>query len=617
MLTEEIAVPEEATEDISATGTSNLVVIRAGAGEVQHTSTTENETMIYQFTVGMDEAFYSLDIANVLQNGNIEVGLYTTTYIAEHNAVKYYSGTTPYSLHNHTLLGGNSKGYNLGKLTKGATYYLTITYEEAGAMSAVSINKKTDNLNDEVTGALALALDGKATAGFNDNDLDVDYYTFTTDESNSYYGMKLNHLSARNSITYGVYSDPSCGNTYLVKSYSGTYASNAGGDLYGEASCTLDFDKLEKKKTYYVKIWNKYFKENGRFNLAITQTEDDLGDTASAAKSLKLNETHTGSADNVRDEDYYAFKTTKTSSFYKLTVSNIAKKDIVRYKVYTDKQCTKLVKFYLGSSDFNADGYVTSKRSETINLGKLAANHTYYIKMTSDCTDLQVNGFKLKVSRTADDIKDTAGSAKTLTLNKTYNYTLQNEQDVDVYKFVTTGYENYTFSFANISSSNDVQFTVYSGRDFLQNQIVLDKRLSKKQSLSNTEKTKKLSTRTRTYYVVVKSNGYTTGKYRIGVYASSPSGAKTVAANTKKTKKVKLSWKQVNKATGYVVERADSKNGKFVKLKTVSGTKKVSYTDSKKLKKGKTYYYRVKAYRKVGKKTYYSGYSSVKSIKIK
>ncbi len=60
---------------------------------------------------------------------------------------------------------------------------------------------------------------------------------------------------------------------------------------------------------------------------------------------------------------------------------------------------------------------------------------------------------------------------------------------------------------------------------------------------------------------------------------------------------VKLSWNKINGASGYTIYRATSKKGKYSKIGTAAGT---SYT-SKKLKGGKTYYYKVAAYR--GKET--------------
>ncbi|MCI7304005.1 MAG: leucine-rich repeat protein [Clostridiales Family XIII bacterium] len=77
-------------------------------------------------------------------------------------------------------------------------------------------------------------------------------------------------------------------------------------------------------------------------------------------------------------------------------------------------------------------------------------------------------------------------------------------------------------------------------------------------------------------------------------------------------KKAKLSWKKVSGADGYFVYRAEKQNGKYKKIKTIKGNK-TSFTDHK-LKK-KRYYYKVKAYDKIGKKSYTSSYSNVCQVK--
>ena len=58
------------------------------------------------------------------------------------------------------------------------------------------------------------------------------------------------------------------------------------------------------------------------------------------------------------------------------------------------------------------------------------------------------------------------------------------------------------------------------------------------------------------------------------------------------------------------------KNSGYKKVATVKNGKKVTYT-KKSLKGKKTYYFKIKAYKKVGKTTYRSAYSAVKKVKVK
>ena len=94
-----------------------------------------------------------------------------------------------------------------------------------------------------------------------------------------------------------------------------------------------------------------------------------------------------------------------------------------------------------------------------------------------------------------------------------------------------------------------------------------------------------------------------------------PAKVKKVTAKAKKRTAV-ISWKKVKGASGYEVYRSTKKNGKYAAVKTINKGKKVTFTN-KNLKKGKTYYYKIKAYKKVNGKKVLGQFSAVKSVKIK
>ena len=80
--------------------------------------------------------------------------------------------------------------------------------------------------------------------------------------------------------------------------------------------------------------------------------------------------------------------------------------------------------------------------------------------------------------------------------------------------------------------------------------------------------------------------------------------------------KVKLTYGKVKGASGYVVYMSNSKKGKFSKKATVKSGKTTKVT-IKKLKKGRTYYFKMKAYKTVNGKKVYSKYSKVKKAAIR
>ena len=97
------------------------------------------------------------------------------------------------------------------------------------------------------------------------------------------------------------------------------------------------------------------------------------------------------------------------------------------------------------------------------------------------------------------------------------------------------------------------------------------------------------------------------------VKVKAPSKVKLTSAKNGKGKKLTVKWKKVTGAKGYQLQYAVNK--KFKKKKSVQ-TKKTKYT-IKKLKKKKTYYIRVRAYKMNGKKKVYGKWSTVKKVKIK
>ncbi len=80
-------------------------------------------------------------------------------------------------------------------------------------------------------------------------------------------------------------------------------------------------------------------------------------------------------------------------------------------------------------------------------------------------------------------------------------------------------------------------------------------------------------------------------------------------------RKIKVSWKTSEPIEGlsYQVYRSTSKNSGYSKMFT---TKNMQYTNSSKIYKGNTYYYKVRAYKTIKGKTYYSEWSNIAYRKV-
>lgn len=99
------------------------------------------------------------------------------------------------------------------------------------------------------------------------------------------------------------------------------------------------------------------------------------------------------------------------------------------------------------------------------------------------------------------------------------------------------------------------------------------------------------------------------------VLADGRKPAKSVITSVKSmnASSLKISWKELD-ADGYRVYRSTSKSGSYKRIATLNDEDIVSYVD-KGLKKGKTYYYKVRAFEKEDGQTYWGAYSAVKSGK--
>ena len=80
--------------------------------------------------------------------------------------------------------------------------------------------------------------------------------------------------------------------------------------------------------------------------------------------------------------------------------------------------------------------------------------------------------------------------------------------------------------------------------------------------------------------------------------------------------KLRLSWEPLSGVDGYQIYRATSKSGKYAKIATVKGASSATYTDTGRTC-GTRYYYKLRAYKKIGGKTGYSAYSTVLSAYAK
>ena len=123
-----------------------------------------------------------------------------------------------------------------------------------------------------------------------------------------------------------------------------------------------------------------------------------------------------------------------------------------------------------------------------------------------------------------------------------------------------------------------------------------------------------------TYYYKVRAYRMIADKKEYGSYSeivcAKPVLSKTTITVSSTSKKATIKWNKVLGASGYKVYSATSSDGTYSLKKTITSINTLSYTNTN-LVSGKTYYYKVRAYRNVNGKVVYGPYSAVKSKKIK
>ena len=137
---------------------------------------------------------------------------------------------------------------------------------------------------------------------------------------------------------------------------------------------------------------------------------------------------------------------------------------------------------------------------------------------------------------------------------------------------------------------------------------------------------KKITKKTTTSYKVTGLSAVTSYKFKIVSYntvgstylyskevnitgVTNPKAVTKLKAAKRTKNSIKLSWTRNKNVNGYVVEMKKGK--KWVQVKKITKNSTVTYTKAK-LSKKTEYSFRIKAYKKVGNKTYYSSYKTIK-----
>lgn len=110
---------------------------------------------------------------------------------------------------------------------------------------------------------------------------------------------------------------------------------------------------------------------------------------------------------------------------------------------------------------------------------------------------------------------------------------------------------------------------------------------------------------------VIRGKGNYTGTKTVYFYIK-PAKARMISAKSTAKRKVTLKYRKMTGVSGYQIYYSTRKNSGYKRAKTTSRT---TYTLRKTSKK--VYYFKVRAYKKVGKKTLYGSFSTPKRVRIR
>ncbi|MCD7843694.1 MAG: DUF4886 domain-containing protein, partial [Clostridiales bacterium] len=165
-----------------------------------------------------------------------------------------------------------------------------------------------------------------------------------------------------------------------------------------------------------------------------------------------------------------------------------------------------------------------------------------------------------------------------------------------------------TVKWSTVTGATGYQVQTATDSSFTQNVQTTTSTGASKTTSSRTSGTK--------YYVRVRAYKTASGTKNYSAWSSKKSiycvAAPPLSSVKNTSSGVKITWEKISGVSGYIVYRKNS-SGNYVKIKTISGSGTVSYTDDNATTNGKKYSYKVKAYKTVSGTTYKSAASSAKS----
>lgn len=327
--------------------------------------------------------------------------------------------------------------------------------------------------------------------------------------------------------------------------------------------------------------------------------------TFGAARDLQFNTSIAEEASENDAKRYYKFTVNEASE---LNV-NIAKQNyntIFQIQVY-DASKTKVFDCYRSRSNGDA-GVSTDSIYLTGGQYYLEIYVTGNYAAYSFIATIDSLGESFK--ETQDSNNDVVSSASSIKLKKKYKGVLAQNDEVDYYKFTIPAAGKINYSMSN-ATDGILKYEIYDKS--LNAALISDVKSGGKAAVSAT-------LAKGTYYLKITKYSSNCGvgsyTYTIDHVVSKPKAPKIKSVKNSGKKKMTVKWSKVSGVDGYELQYSTSKNFKKSVVKKNLSASKTSVNYSK-LKKGKTYYVRMRSYVKVNNSKKYSSWCTKKSVKIR
>lgn len=465
-------------------------------------------------------------------------------------------------------------GNTTGTLLSGTSY--PVNYDVC--IKAKTASDREVESNDSAATANTVK-NGKTYYGSTSSSSDKDYYKIKMSKA-GYLQIKFGHKNSQ--------STASCYNVVLYnKDNSEIYKFTNTGTETSYTSCKLGLDAGE----YYVCVSQASTLYTGDYTICMTQKAASGWETENNGDWVSADNIKVGKAVNgvitgyTSDEDCYRFTLTKAQ--------------YINFSLAHEKINDAGRSWYV--TLYNANGKRVSRKDDDHIYSYAGSTYT-----ESKAVKLSKGTYYLKVQAFA---KNAVEKEYTLCVNKIEN------RKTSVTSVKSTAYNKLKVSWKVVPAATSYQIYRSTAKDGDYQNIKTINSVGTSSWTDGSVKTGK------TYYYKIKTvvktqNGEQTSGFSNVKSAKAVPAKTTLKAKASDAKNVKLTWSKVKGASGYEIYRSNSKDGKCSKVKTISKGSTTSYKNGK-LKKSTTYYYKIRAYRKVNGKKVYGSYSSVVSVKTK